>query len=107
MTSQLARDKTRAPIHPGEILREDVLPALNTSVSQMAENLGISRQTLHRILNGSTAISPEMALRLGKFCGNGASIWLKLQQEHDLWHAEKALAASLAKIKPCQVMDSV
>ncbi|MFN3746998.1 MAG: HigA family addiction module antitoxin, partial [Hyphomicrobiaceae bacterium] len=70
------RSRNRCPTHPGEILREDVLPSLNMSVTDAARALNITRQTLHRILAGTTAVTPEMALRLGKFCGNGPSLWL-------------------------------
>ena len=59
------------PVRPGEILREDVLPALGTTVSDAARGLRVSRQALHRILSGTMSVSPEMAVRLGKFCGNG------------------------------------
>ena len=90
--------KQRPPTHPGDILREDVLPALDLSVSEAARQLRISRQTLHRVLSGKAGISPDMALRLGKFCGNGPGIWLRLQQSHDLWHAEQRLSAELKKI---------
>lgn len=93
--------KQRPPTHPGDILREDVLPALDLSVSEAARQLRISRQTLHRVLSGKAGISPEMALRLGKFCGNGPEIWLRLQQSHDLWHAEQRLSTELQKIPAC------
>src|SRR5512143_3758318 len=86
------------PVHPGEILREDVLPALRLSVTEAARQLGVARQTLHRILAGKAAVTPEMAVRLGKFCGNGPGLWLRLQQTYDLWHAEQRLANELAKI---------
>lgn len=89
---------SRAPTHPGEILREDVLPALNISVTDAAKELRISRQTLHRLMAGEIAVSPEMALRLGRWCGNGPNIWLKMQITHDLWHAEQAMAEDLAAI---------
>lgn len=88
----------RPPTHPGVILREDVLPALGLSISEAARQLRVSRQTLHRILAGSSAVSPEMAVRLGKFCGNGAGLWLRMQEAFDLWHAEKRLAEELDKI---------
>jgi addiction module HigA family antidote len=86
------------PVHPGEILREDVLPALRLSVTNAARQLGVARQTLHRILAGKAAVTPEMAVRLGKFCGNGPGLWLRLQQTYDLWHAERRLAADLERI---------
>ena len=87
-----------APVHPGEVLREDVLPALRLSVTDAAKQLGIARQTLHRILAERAAVTPEMAVRLGKFCGNGPGVWLRLQQTHDLWHAERLLAEDIARI---------
>jgi addiction module HigA family antidote len=93
------RDESRAPIHPGELLREDVLPALDLSVSEAAKALRISRQTLHRVLAGTSAVTPAMALRIGKFCGNGPGVWLRMQEAYDLWHAKRAMGAELAKIK--------
>jgi addiction module HigA family antidote len=90
--------KGLAPVHPGEILREDVLPALNMPVSTAAKHLGITRQQLHRILAGTASITPEMALRLGKFCGNGPGLWLRMQQRYDLWRAEQTIQEELAAI---------
>jgi addiction module HigA family antidote len=86
------------PVHPGEILREDVLPALRLSVTEAARQLGVARQTLHRIIAGRAAVTPEMAVRLGKFCGNGPGLWLRLQQTYDLWHAERRLSEAVARI---------
>ena len=93
------RDNNREPVHPGEILREDVLPALRMSVAEAAAELKVSRQTLYRVLAGKAAVSPEMALRLGKFCGNGPDLWLRLQERFDLWHAQRAIADQLGQIK--------
>ena len=86
------------PAHPGKILREDVLPALKLNVTEAARQLRVSRQMLHSILAERSAISPEMAVRLGKFCGNGAGFWLRVQMAHDLWHAERKLRAEVRKI---------
>jgi len=88
----------RKPTHPGELLREDVLPALRISVSEAARNMRVSRQTLHRILAGDAGVTPDMAVRLGKSCGNGPGLWLRMQQAYDLWHAELRLAGELTKI---------
>jgi addiction module HigA family antidote len=88
----------RKPTHPGELLREDVLPALGISVSEAARKLRVSRQTLHRILAADAGVTADMAVRLGKFCGNGPVLWLRLQQAYDLWHAEQRLADELAQI---------
>jgi antitoxin HigA-1 len=94
------RPVKRPPIHPGEIVREDVLPALGLSVSEAARRLGISRQQLHRVLACTHPITTEMALRLGKLAGNGPGLWLRMQQAYDLWHVERRLKEELARIKP-------
>jgi addiction module HigA family antidote len=86
------------PVHPGAILREGVLPALNLTVAETARQLGVSRQMLHSILAERSAVSPEMALRLGRFCGNGAGFWLRMQMAYDLWHAERKLRNEIQKI---------
>lgn len=86
------------PSHPGAILREDVLPALGLSVAEAARQLRVSRQMLHAILAERAAVSPEMAVRLGKFCGNGAGFWLRMQAAHDLWHAERKLRDEVLQI---------
>ena len=79
------------PVHPGEILREDVLPALGLTIQDAAAKLGVTRQTLHRIIarDDPRPVTPEMAVRLGKLCGNGPRLWLNLQSAYDLWHAER------------------
>jgi len=86
------------PSHPGALLREDVLPALGLSVTDAAEHLKVSRQMLHRVLSEESAVSPEMALRLGKLCGDGPRIWLAMQQAHDLWQAQHDLAEEIDRI---------
>ena len=88
----------RRPTHPGAILREDVLPALGLSISEAARQLGVTRQTLHRIMAEKVSITPAMAARLGRFCGNGPGIWLRMQQACDLWLAERELCAELKRI---------
>lgn len=92
------RDPARVPVHPGEVLREDVLPGLNMSPAAAANHLGISRQALERVLAGTASISPEMALRIGKFCGNGPEVWLRMQGSYDLWRAEQVLKDEIARI---------
>jgi addiction module HigA family antidote len=86
------------PMHPGELLREDVLPALGRPKTEIARLLGISRQTLYDILNEKQPITAQMALRIGKMCGNGPDIWLNLQRTYDLRMAEAELGDALDKI---------
>jgi len=87
--------------HPGELLRDVVLPELKTSKTAIAKALGISRQTLYDILNEKQPVTPEMAVRLGKLCGNGPRLWLNMQTAYDLWHAERNVDVS--KIPTLQV----
>ena len=93
------RPLKRPPIHPGEILREDVLPALELSVSEAARRLGISRQQLHRVIASTHPITTEMALRIGKFAGNGPGVWLRMQQAYDLWYAGQRMKTELSRIE--------
>ncbi len=97
---RVKRPLKRVPTHPGAVLREDVLPELKLSVSEAARRLGVSRQQLHRILGCTHPITVEMALRIGRLAGNGPGMWLRMQQNHDLWHAEQELKSELKKIRP-------
>ena len=92
----------RIPTHPGAVLREDVLPALKMTVIKVAKSLGVSRQTLHKILAEKAPISPEMAVRLGKFCGNGPDVWLAMQANYDLALAKIELAEEIKRIPTAQ-----
>ena len=86
------------PMHPGELLREDVLPAFGISKMAVAEHLGISRTTLYELLREQTPVTPRLALRLGKLCGNGPKLWLNLQQDYDLRTLEPQMAQDLQQI---------
>jgi antitoxin HigA-1 len=72
------------PPHPGRIVREDCLPELGLTVGQAAQALGVSRQTLDKILNGRGGVTPEMAIRFEKVFGSSAETWLRLQLAFDL-----------------------
>lgn len=91
------------PPHPGETLRDDILPALGLSVTEAAEQLGVARPTLSKVLNGRAAISPEMAIRLEKWLGveNGgrADIWLAEQTAYDLWQAREKVSVQVKPLK--------
>lgn len=78
------------PPYPAETLKYDILPALGLSITEAASQLGVSRVTLSRILNGKAAISAEMALRLHEWLGEdspSAESWLHQQADYDLWQA--------------------
>jgi antitoxin HigA-1 len=95
------RHSGRCPSHPGAILREDVIPAVKKSKSEIARLLGISRQHLHDILEEKKPLSPEVAVRVGKLFGSGAGVWVRMQAAYDTWHAERTVDVS--KIKTLEV----
>ncbi len=82
------------PMHPGELLREDVLPDISMSKTAIAKALHISRQTLYDIINERQPVTAEMAVRLGKFLGNGPMLWINLQRTYDLAIAEQKIDTS-------------
>lgn len=92
-----AKPKMRPP-HPGALLRLDILPALDISVVNAAREMGVSRQLLHGIMSEKFPVSAEMAVRLGKWCGNDAHLWIALQRDYDLWLAEQKLAEAIQLI---------
>jgi len=79
------RNSKRAPTHPGAILREDVLPALNMSQTELAGRLGVSRLSVSELLHEKRALSPEMALRLSKLLDTTPESWLAMQAAVDIW----------------------
>lgn len=82
------------PSHPGALLREFILPDLNRTMTEIARALGISRQLLYSIVNEKAPVTPEVAVRLGKLCGNGSRLWVNMQAAYDLWHAERDVDVS-------------
>jgi addiction module HigA family antidote len=91
------------PMHPGQLLREEILPALNRPKTQIAKLLGVSRQTLYDLLEERQPVTPIMALRLGKLCGNGPDLWLNLQRRYDLQRASEQLGAKINAIPTLEV----
>lgn len=90
----MSRNPDRCPTHPGELLREDVIPATGKSKAEIARMLGISRQHLHDILAERKPVSPEVAVRLAKLFGNAPLLWIRMQGAHDAWHAAREVDVS-------------
>lgn len=88
------------PTHPGEFLREDVLPALGIPKTEVAKRLGISRAMLYAILAEKAPVSPAVALRLARLLGTSAESWLNMQRDYDLRMLEESMADKLAQIEP-------
>lgn len=94
------RHPSHPPVHPGEILAEDVFPSLGMTKDAFAAALGVSRQTLHQIMTSTRSVTPEMAIRLEAVVGSTAEMWLTLQAEYDLSVRRKTLDTSkLRRVK--------
>lgn len=94
----------RPPTHPGYVVGME-LEELGLSVTEAARRLRVSRQTLSQLVNEKRGVSPEMALRLGRFFGNGPDLWLNMQTRFDRWHAEHDAETrrEVARIEPAVV----
>ncbi len=83
------RDPKRKPTHPGEILREDILPALNMTQAELARRLGVSRLSVSELLHEKRALSPDMAIRIATLTNTTPESWLRMQQALDLWELKQ------------------
>ncbi len=77
------------PPHPGEFIKEIYVQPFALSARQVATSLKVSPSTFNRLLNSESNVSPEMALRLSKVLGRSPESWLAMQDQYDLWHAER------------------
>ena len=101
MSELKAGPRRRQPVHPGRVLAGNI-EALGLTVYAAAKALGVTQMALHNVINGKSGISPQMALRLDKWLGNGPELWINMQVAHDLWSARQEMKAQLAKIKPAK-----
>lgn len=89
------------PPYPGEIIKEDILPTLGLTITEAAQQLGVTRVALSRIINGKAAISTDMALRLEAWIeGPSADVWLAIQMDYDLWQARQKPRPNIERHRP-------
>lgn len=88
------------PVHPGEVLNRDVIPASGLSKTAFAARLGMSREALHNVLEGKSGISTLLALKLARMLGTTPELWLNMQMACDLAAARKTRAADIEKVEP-------
>ena len=81
--------RMKNPPHPGRIVRQECIEPLGLTVTEAAERLGVTRQTLNNLVNEKSGISPEMAIRLSRAFGSSPEVWLGMQMEYDLAEAER------------------
>jgi addiction module HigA family antidote len=96
----MLNNRKRRPTHPGEILREDVIPALNITQGEFARTLGVSRRTVNEILQEKRPVTVDTAHRLARALGTSPDVWLGLQQDVDLWDALQANKSEYERIRP-------
>jgi addiction module HigA family antidote len=95
--------RIRKPTHPGAIIQEDILPATGLSVTAFADRLGVARGTLSDLIHEHRALSPDIALRLARACGNSPEFWLRMQVSVDLWETKQAHQGEYEQIKPVEM----
>jgi len=97
------------PVHPGEIIKQDILPAVGMSVVTAAKALGVSRQMLHDILAERKPLSAVMCLKISRLFGSTPEFWMRLQAAYDLKKAEqdKKIMARVARIVPVKPVKEV
>ncbi len=95
----VSRPLKRPPTHPGALMREIIEEHLHLPKADAARRMRISRAALYAVLNGDAAVTADMALRFARMTGGSAELFLRMQEDHDLWHARHRLAGTLAKIE--------
>ena len=97
------------PVHPGEIIKEDILPSVGLSVTAAAKALGVSRQMLHDILAERKPLSAVMCLKVSRLFGGSPGVWMRLQAAYDLKKAEqnKKVMERVARIVPVKLAEEV
>jgi antitoxin HigA-1 len=105
----MERKRGLPPVHPGEIIKQDILPSVGLSVTAAAKALGVSRQMLHDILAERKPLSAVMCLKVSRLFGGTPELWMRLQAAYDLKMAEqdKKVMARVARIVPVQPVKEI
>jgi len=90
----------REPSTPGEILKEEFLDPAGITQGQLADFIGVERRRINEIIGGRRDITPDTAIRLGKFFGVSPQFWMNLQVRYNLWYAQAERKKEYNKIKP-------
>jgi addiction module HigA family antidote len=96
----VTRPLARAPTHPGELMREILDEHVKLPIAAAARRMKVSRPALHAVLNGSAAVTADMALRFSRLTGGVPDLYVQMQAQRDLWLAEQRLHDALLEIEP-------
>ena len=97
---QVTRPIARTPTHPGELMREILDEQVKLPIAAAARRMKVSRPSLYAVLNGTTAVTADMALRFGRLTGGAPELYVQMQTQRDLWLAEQRLHDALLEIEP-------
>jgi antitoxin HigA-1 len=105
----MERKRGLPPVHPGEIIKQDILPSVGLSVTATAKALDVSRQMLHDILAERKPLSAVMCLKVSRLFGGSPELWMRLQAAYDLKKAaqDKKVMARVARIVPVKPVEQV
>ena len=94
------RPRARAPTHPGELMREILDEHVKLPIAAAARRMKVSRPSLYAVLNGTAAVTADMALKFGRLTGGAPELYVQMQAQRDLWLAEQRLHDALLEIEP-------
>jgi len=103
----MLNNRKRRPTHPGEILREDILPAARLTQTELARQLGTSRRSVSQIIHERRPVTPDMAHRLARVFGNSPEFWLNMQQAVDVWEKLKSHHSIYKQIRPLRAFTII
>ena len=111
MNKETAKDRKNGlpPVHPGEIIKEDILPSVSLSVTAAAKALGVSRPMLHDILAERKPLSATMCLKVSRLFGSSPEVWMRLQASYGLKKAEQneSVMKRVPRIVPVKPIEEV
>jgi addiction module HigA family antidote len=99
--------RTRKPTHPGELIREDLLPETGISQTDLARLMGVSRRTISEIIHERRKLTPDIAFRLAKVFNSTPEMWLNMQQAVDFREVNRNHGREYEKIRPFQEVASL
>jgi antitoxin HigA-1 len=100
MKTAILNGRKRRPTHPGELIREDILPGLELSQGALADRVGVSRQTISELLGEKRSMSIDLAYRLGRLFDMDGATFIRMQEAVDVWETLEEFGAEYDKIKP-------
>jgi addiction module HigA family antidote len=103
MSNARLNKRQRRPTHPGELLREEILPAARITQGELAKRMGVSRRTVNEICQERRGVTADMAHRLARVLNTTPDMWMNMQAAVDVWDALDANAKHYQKIKPLKV----